>query len=188
LGHTGAVRTGVAVAVGVVLLGLLAAGGALAWSAGSRLPAGPAPRYAPPAVPATGAGAALVLLSADARAHPAGQAVRAQLQRYFDAINAKDHAAWAATVVPQRVQEQPAPVWLAGVDSTVDGTIRVDRIDDLDGGRVLARVRFVSVQDIADAPAAVSAERICWRASFPMSGNPPLLESGQVGNVLAEAC
>jgi len=186
--HTGPVRTGVAVGVGVVGVVLLVLGAALAASSASGPHTGSPPEYAAPDPPATGAGSATVLLSADARTHPAAPGVLAQLQRYFDAINARDHTAWAATVAPERAAEQPQDVWLAAVDTTLDGTIRIDRIDDLDGGRVLVQVRFVSVQDLSDAPAAVPAPRICWRASLPMSGSPPLLESGDPGNALAAAC
>jgi hypothetical protein len=188
--HTGPVRTGdaVGVGVGVVAIGLLVLGAALAWSSAAEPRTGSPPLYAAPDPPATGAGSATVLLSADAGTHPAAPGVHAQLQRYFNAINARDHAAWAATVAPERAAEQPQDVWLAAVDTTVDGTIRIDRIDDLDGGRVLVLVRFVSVQDLSDAPAAVPAPRICWRASLPMSGNPPLLESGDPANALAAAC
>jgi hypothetical protein len=186
--HTGAVRTGVALGVAAVLAAVLVGGGVLARVAATWPVTGPAPLHSAPAVPASGAGRAVVELSADARAHPAGEAVRAQLQRYFDAINARSYAAWMLTVVPRRVQEQPEQVWLAGIDTSTDGTIRLDRVDDLDGSRVLARVRFVSTQDLSDAPAAVPARRICWRASLPMSGTPPLVESGRPDNVVAEAC
>jgi hypothetical protein len=186
--QTGPVRTGVAVGVGVVVVVLLVLGAALASSSAANPRTGSPPGYAAPDPPATGAGPATVLLSADARTHPAAPGVLAQLQRYFDAINARDHAAWAATVAPERAAEQPQDAWVAAVDTTLDGTIRIDRIDDLDGGRVLVLLRFVSVQDLSDAPAAVPAPRICWRTSLPMSGNPPLLESGDPGNALAAAC
>jgi hypothetical protein len=170
-----------------VLAALIVAGGVVARSAGGP-GAGRAPLHTPQAVPAQGAGDATVTLSADAGTHPAGAAVRDQLQRYFDAINARDYAAWRTTVVQQRADEQPEQAWRDGVDTTADGTVRVDRIDDLDGGRLLARVRFVSTQDVSDAPADLSAPRLCWRASLPMSGSPPLLETGRAENVQGEAC
>lgn len=196
--QTGPVRTGsvtssagwtVALSVGLVVL---LVGAALAARVlGGRIAGGVSPSSWPPAVPAQGAGSGTVELSADAARHPAAADVRAQLQRYFDAVNARDYASWTATVVQQRVDEQPRTQWLAGVDSTTDGTIRIDRIDriaDLDDGRVLALVRFVSTQDLADAPAGLRAARICWRAALPLTGIPPKLESSSAGSVLAEAC
>ncbi|WP_214370169.1 hypothetical protein [Pseudonocardia sp. H11422] len=182
-------RTGAgAIALAVGLAALLVAGGVTAWLLGDRAFDGVPPAGAVPSVPGQGAGSATVELSADARTHPAGETVRAQLQRYFDAINARDYASWTATVVPRRVEQQPEPQWRASLDTTTDGTIRIDRIADLDGGRVLALVRFVSTQDPADAPADLPAARICWRGALPMSGNPPLLETGAAGSLLSEAC
>ncbi|MHA6793747.1 hypothetical protein ACVGVM_09555 [Pseudonocardia bannensis] len=175
-------------ALAVGLAALLLAGGVAAWLLGSRVFDGVAPAGAAPSVPEHGAGSATVELSADAGAHPAGAAVRAQLQRYFDAINARDYASWTTTVMPQRVEQQPEPQWRAGLETTTDGTIRIDRIADLDGGRVLVLVRFVSTQDPADAPADLQAPRICWRGALPMSGDPPRLETGRAGSLLSEAC
>ncbi|NMH95888.1 hypothetical protein [Pseudonocardia acidicola] len=177
-----------ALALTVTLSVLLVAGGVAAWSLGYRSFDGVAPAGAAPAVPARGAGSPVAELSADARAHPAGEAVRAQLQRYFDAINAHDYAAWTTTVVRQRVEQQPRTQWLASLDTTTDGTIRIDRVVDLDGGRVLALVRFISTQDLSDAPAGLQAARICWRGALPMSGSPLRLEVGNAGSLLGAAC
>jgi hypothetical protein len=170
------------------LAALLAAGGVLAWFAPGWASVGPAPRYSAPTVPPTGAGSGQVQLSDDARRHPSGEAVRAQLQRHYDAINAGDHAAWSATVVPARAAGQPEPGWLAAYDTTIDGSIRVDRIDDLDGGRVLVRVRFVSTQDPTDAPPELQVRRICWRSSLPMSGSPPVVELAPAGGSIRRPC
>lgn len=170
------------------LAGLVAAGGAVAWLAPGWATAGPAPRHAAPALPQAGAGDGRVQLSDDARRHPSAEAVRAQLQRHYDAINAGDHAAWAATVVPERAAGQPEPAWRAAYDTTTDGTIRIDRIDDLDGGRVLVRVRFVSTQDPADAPPELQVRRICWRSSLPMSGSPPVVELAPAGASIRRPC
>lgn len=179
-------RTGTVVAAlcGVALL----AGAVVAWSSDGRAGFAAAPLRAAPAVPAQGVGSGEVLLSADALTHPAVQRVRGQLQRHFDAINAKDYDAWTSTVVPERGAALNAEQWLEAYDSTRDGTIRIDRIDDLAGGRVLVRVRFVSTQDLSDAPTEVPASRICWRNSLPMSGVPPLVEQTGGGSSMAVAC
>lgn len=173
--------------IAVLLIALLA-GAAVAWFGGGRALSAVPPLRAAPAVPAQGVGSAEVLLSADALTHPTANLVRAQLQRHFDAINAKDYDAWAGTVVAERSAALPPEQWLEAYDSTRDGTIRIDRIDDLEGARVLVRVRFVSMQDVSDAPVDVPARRICWRNSLPMSGEPPLIEQTGGGSSVAVAC
>ncbi len=174
----------IAVLLGVVLV----AGVAVAWFGGGRAVSAVSPSRAAPPVPATGVGSPEVLLSADARSHPAADLVRAQLQRHYDAINAKDYAGWVATVVPERSAVLTEQAWLEDYGSTQDGTIRIDRIDDIEDARVLVRVRFVSTQDVDDAPSEVPARRICWRSSLPMSGVPPLIERTGGGSSVAVAC
>jgi hypothetical protein len=174
--------------VAVVLGALLAVGGAAAVA--SRSATGIAPYASPRPVPATGVGSAEVELSADAAAHPAADAVREQLQQHYDAINARDYAAWSGTVVQQRSDALPERDWQEAYASTRDGTIRVDRIDaadDPDGG-LLVRVRFISTQDVEDAPSDLQAPRICWRSTLPMRGLPPLIDVTGGGSSTREAC
>ncbi len=163
----------------VVLALLLGVGlGVAALRRGDALTGPPVPlreARTPPADP-TDAGPATVELSADARTHPVAALVSEQLRVHFEAINARDYERWTTTVSPERIALQSEEQWLADYDSTRDGTIRIDRIDDLPGRRVLVRVRFVSTQDLAQAPEAAPAPRVCWRASLPMSGVPPLIE------------
>ena len=111
-----------------------------------------------------------------------------QIQLYFNAINNRDYATWAQVVTDDRAARQPREEWLRGVGSTTDGTIRVDRITDLTQGRVLALVRFVSVQNPDDGPAGLKVRRICWRASLPMAGSPPRLEVGEAASTLGAPC
>jgi len=139
-------------------------------------------------VPATDEGSPAVLLSADAALHPAGSGVARQLQRYFDAINAGDYAGWASTVTSGRADALPEKSWKAAYRSTRDGTIRVDRIDDLAGDAVLVRVRFISIQAVDDAPPDLRVRRICWRSTMPMAGSPPRIGPTQGGSSVKEAC
>jgi len=184
------VRSGVRYtpALAVALLALLIAAGVSAYVLGGRSFEGVAPTGAPPAPPSSGAGAPTVELSADAERHPSADAVRSQLQHYFDAINSRDYDLWSATVVPERVAQQPREQWTASIDTATDGTIRVDRIDDLAPGRLLVLVRFVSTQSLDDAPADLRVPRICWRGTYPMTGAPPRLETGSAGSLLSEPC
>jgi hypothetical protein len=149
---------------------------------------GSAPAGVAVAVPAAAAGAPTVLLSSDAALHPVAGGVAPQLQRYFDAINAGDYAGWAATVATGRADVLPEKSWKAAYRSTKDGTIRVDRIDDLPGDTVLVRVRFISTQDVADAPPDLRVTRICWRSTMPMAGSPPRIGTTQGGSSVKEAC
>ncbi|WP_300008219.1 hypothetical protein [Pseudonocardia sp.] len=175
-------------AIAALLAVVLAGGLGVAWFAAGRSVSAVPPLRAAPPVPAAGVGDTTVLLSADALTHPAHELVRSQLQLHYDAINRKDYQAWAATVVPARSGSLDQEAWLDAYGSTRDGTIRIDRIDDLEGARVLVRVRFVSTQAITDAPQDVPARRICWHSSLPMSGVPPLIELTGAGSSRAEAC
>ncbi|MFR9804424.1 hypothetical protein ACL02T_19360 [Pseudonocardia sp. RS010] len=187
MGETVLVRGAVAVATAGALGLVVVAAAAAAWLVGGRAFEAGAPTDAPAAVPAAGSGPTTVELSLDALGHPLHLAVRERLQAYFDAVNAHDHAAWAATVTPERVAAQPAEIWLAGVRSTQDGTIRVDRIEDIADG-VLALVRFTSTQDLADAPADLRVGRICWRSALPMTGAGLAIGAGAPGSTLSRPC
>jgi hypothetical protein len=187
--QNGAVRGDGAVKAGAVALALVVVAAFLAaWLVGGKAFEAGAPADAPSAVPADGVGSTAVVLSADATLHPDHQAVLDRLQAYFDAINARDHAAWAAAVTPERAAQQPEADWQAGVRSTRDGSVRVDRIVDAGPGTTLALVRFVSTQDVADAPADLRVARICWRQALPMTGTPLRIASGSPSDTLATPC
>ncbi|TCK25243.1 hypothetical protein EV378_1046 [Pseudonocardia endophytica] len=172
----------------VILVVVLVLLGGAAWFTAGRSAEGVPPGSAPSSLPDSGAGADTVALSADAATHPAAQLVLEQIQLYFNAINNRDYATWSQVVTDERASQQPRDEWLRGIGSTTDGTIRVDRIVDLDQGRVLALVRFVSVQNPDDGPAGLKVGRICWRASMPMAGSPPRLEVGEAENTLGAPC
>jgi hypothetical protein len=175
-------------AVALLLGVLLVAGGAtaLATRATGRSGAG----SAPPPVPTQGAGSSEVQLSAAAANHRGAERVRAQLQRHYDSINEGDYAAWRGTVVEARSNAMPEDEWQDAYGSTRDGTIRLDRIDAAPGQDtgVLVRVRFVSSQDLDDAPADLRAPRICWRSTLPMRGVPPRIDVTGGGSSAREAC
>jgi len=153
----------------------------------------PRPSTAGPALPASGPGTATVTLSPDAHDHPEGEAVRSLLQRHFDAINTRNHPGWAATVVPQRVAALPEDAFRKAYATTLDGNVRVDRIEEgptLPTGShdLVVRFRFVSVQAPQDAPEQVRAERICWASSLPLVGQPRRIGMTGGGSSLPSAC
>lgn len=174
-----------------LVVALVAVGG-IAWTASGASPGGTAPGAAPPSVPRNGAGERVVTISAGAADHPAARLVLERIQRYFDAINDRDHETWSRVAGPERAGQQPREVWLDGIGSTVDGTIRIDRIDAAPGGGVVAMVRFVSVQDPQDGAPGLQVGRTCWQAVYPMAGSPPRILAGaggsDGGSVLGAPC
>lgn len=170
--------------VAIVLAVLVVVGGAAALA--SRGGSGP------PEVPADGAGSGEVELSPDAAEHPEAEAVRAQLQRHYDAINGREYEQWLETVVPERAKALGESDWQKAYATTEDGSIRVDRIDpDPDAGAeggLLVRVRFISTQSVDNAPSDLPVERICWRSTLPMRGTPPLIDMTGGGSSAREAC
>lgn len=153
----------------MAVLGVLVAGLAVTAAVGS----GARQRALPPAPPANGAGSPAVTLSPDAGQYPGAAVVRDQLQRHFDAINARDYAAWKATVGDRRAAQQSETAWRADYATTTDGSIRIDRIDKAADGALLVRLRFVSTQSIDDKPGNPPGPRLCWTSTFPFEGVPP---------------
>jgi hypothetical protein len=168
-------------AFAIVLAVLLVVGGAAALATQDSRPG-------PPAVPAEGAGSGEVQMSPDAEIHPAGEAVRAQLQRHYDGINRRNYEQWRETVVPARSDALGEEAWLDAYATTQDGTIRVERIDAAPDGALLVRVRFISTQAVEDAPPDLPADRICWRSTLPMRGTPPLIDVTGGGSSARERC
>lgn len=146
------------------------------------------PMAVPRSLPAQGAGATAVEVSADVWAHSSGAAVYDVLKRHFGAINTKDYSAWAGTVVPARAAQQPEAAWRQAYASTIDGTIRISRVDEQAPGRLVAMVSYISTQRPDSAPDDLKAPRICWRAAFSLVGDPLLIDVSRSGSLLRGAC
>ncbi len=112
-------------------------------------------------------GPSTVELSPDAAAHPAAPLIQDLLQRHFNAINNRDYAAWASTVVARRSAEMAEPQWQRAYASSRDGGILVNRIEpSWDGGDVVL-LAFTSTQDPASAPANLPDSRCTrWWVSY----------------------
>ncbi len=109
-----------------------------------------------------------VRLSIDAELHPDGERVRAQFQRYFDAINDRDYQAWSEAVTTEFARRTPAPQWEASYRTTSDGTVVVQRIDASSTERLRVMVSFVSTQDASKAPVSLPVDCVRWRVVYPM--------------------
>jgi hypothetical protein len=113
-------------------------------------------------------GSGVVKATPDATGHPMYDTVRELLQRYFDAINTKDYAAWQDTVIPERVARQPEDKWLADYRTTRDGNIVIYRIEVAEDDSVRALMTFTSTQDPNDAPQELPEACINWNVVFPL--------------------
>ncbi|MEU4802576.1 hypothetical protein [Actinosynnema sp. NPDC023587] len=113
-------------------------------------------------------GDTVVRRSLDAALHPDGERVRGLLQRYFDALNARDYDRWTATVTAERVARTPRTRWEADYESTRNGTILVHRVETASPTRVRVLMTFVSTQDAAKAPAELQSDCIRWRVVYPV--------------------
>lgn len=100
--------------------------------------------------------------TADATTHPLYRTLQPLLQRYFDAINTKDYAAWAGIVTAERRDTQPEEVWRTAYRSSRDGSIVLYRIEAGGDGAASVLLRFTSTQDAADAPPELPVGCIQW--------------------------
>lgn len=155
----------------VVITGVAVAAGMVGRAVYSR----PAEAKGSPAVPSSSVagplpGTAEVRLSPDAFTHPDRTSVQAVLQKYFDAINARDFDGWRAVVSAQRVATTAESAWMSDYETTRDGGMVVQRVEsDVVGRRLRVLLSFVSTQDVAKAPVALPERCIRWRVVYVMA-------------------
>lgn len=125
-------------------------------------------------------GSATVEGTQDATDHPLYDEVRALLQGYFDAINAKDYDMWRETVTDDRAKATPRQDWLVDFRSTQDGSPVIYRIELAGKGAARVLLTFTSTQDRADAPQELPTDCIHWNVVFPIEteGNQWKIASG----------
>ncbi|MEU0883188.1 hypothetical protein ABZ345_31650 [Lentzea sp. NPDC005914] len=155
----------------VVITGAAVAAGMVGRTVYSR----PAEAQGEPVVPSSSVsgeplpGVAQVRLSPDSFFHPDRTAVQAVLQKFFDAINARDFAAWRSVVSSRRVSQAVESTWTAAYETTRDGGVVVQRIEsDVVARRLRVLISFVSIQDVAKAPVALPERCIRWRVVYVM--------------------
>lgn len=102
--------------------------------------------------------------TADATTHPLYSTMQPLLQRYFDAINAKDYDAWTQTVTTDRIRTMPEDKWNADYKTTKDGSIVIYRIEMSGDETARVLLTFTSTQDLANAPIELPVECVNWNS------------------------
>ena len=168
---------GLPVAVLIIVVAAAAAG-AGTWYALGQAPAarGPAVLHSStPASPSTPAGSApasappagLASLAPAAALYPGAGAIEGVVNRYFQAINGRDYAAYQATQSPGIAMT--ASQFQAGFESTQDADVLVTGITTAPGGRPAAHVTFTSRQQPQDGPEGESCTN--WHVTMYFDGS-----------------
>lgn len=128
---------------------------------------------------------ATVEMAPAAQQHPRSAEVRALLQSYFDAINARDYAAWAVTVTTEQSEARPRAEWQQSYSTTTDSSIKALDIDD-DPLRV--RLWFTSEQNPQFAPDDMPVDCINWDVTYLLvDQNGGLVIAGLDGSTTSKA-
>jgi hypothetical protein len=167
------------VAAVLIIAVAAAAAGAGTWYAVGRAPAATAP--ASPSAPA-GSGpassgpassgpasappAGLASLAPAAALYPGAGAIEAVVNRYFQAINGRDYAAYQATQSPGIAMTEPQ--FQAGFKSTRDSNVLITGITTMPGGQPAADVTFTSRQQPQDGPDGESCTN--WHVTMYFDG------------------
>jgi hypothetical protein len=107
--------------------------------------------------------------TADATAHPLFTTLQPLLQRYFDAINAKEYESWKEVVSADRIKETDEATFQRDYRTTRDGNIVIYRIEARGDGNALVMLQFTSTQDRADAPPNFPETCIRWNLVWPFT-------------------
>jgi len=131
---------------------------------GPATPAGPGPATGPG--PASAPPAGLALLAPAAALYPGAGAIEAVINRYFQAINGRDYAAYQATQSPGNAMT--ASQFQAGFASTRDSDVLITGITTMPGGQPAADVTFTSRQQPQDGPEGESCTN--WHVTMYFDG------------------
>jgi hypothetical protein len=131
--------------------------------------AGSGPASAPPASipPASAPPAGLTSLAPAAALYPGASAIEAVINRYFQAINSRDFAAYQATQSPGVAMT--ASQFQAGFGSTQDSDVLITGITTMPGGQPAADVTFTSRQQPQDGPEGESCTN--WHVTMYFDGS-----------------
>jgi hypothetical protein len=167
------------VAAVLIIAVAAAAAGAGTWYAVGRAPAataptspsapassGPASSGPASSGPASAPPAGLASLAPAAALYPGAGAIEAVVNRYFQAINGRDYAAYQATQSPGIAMTEPQ--FQAGFKSTRDSNVLITGITTMPGGQPAADVTFTSRQQPQDGPDGESCTN--WHVTMYFDG------------------
>jgi hypothetical protein len=126
---------------------------------GGSVPASTPPASAPPA--------GLASLAPAAALYPGASAIEGVVNRYFQAINGRDYAAYQATQSPGIAMTEPQ--FQAGFESTRDSDVLITGITTMPGGQPAADVTFTSRQQPQDGPEGESCTT--WHVTMYFDGS-----------------
>jgi hypothetical protein len=118
-------------------------------------------------VPASAPPAGLASLAPAAALYPGAGAIAGVINRYFQAINGRDYAAYQATQSPGSAMTQSQ--FRAGFESTRDSDVLITGITPMPDGRQAVDVTFTSQQQPQDGPEGESCTN--WRVTMYFDGN-----------------
>ena len=166
-----------AVAVLIIVVAAAAAGAGTWYVAGrthaAKVPAAPSssaptsPSAPAGSVPASAPPAGLASLAPAAALYPGASAIEAVVNRYFQAINGRDYAAYQATQSPDNAMT--ASQFQAGFKSTRDSDVLITGITSGFDGRPAADVTFTSRQQPQDGPEGESCTN--WHVTMYFDGS-----------------
>ena len=168
---------------GLIIVVAAAAAGAGTWYAVGRAPAATLPAVPPssaPASPSVSASsvaansapasappAGLASLAPAAALYPGASAIESVVNRYFQAINGRDYAAYQSTQSPGIAMTESQ--FQAGFESTRDSAVLITGITTLPGGQPAADVTFTSQQQPQDGPDGESCTN--WHVTMYFDGS-----------------
>ena len=120
-----------------------------------------------PASPASAPPAGLASLAPVAALYPGASAIESVVNRYFQAINGRDYAAYQATQSPGIAMT--ASQFQAGFESTQDSAVLINGITTMPGGQPAADVTFTSRQQPQDGPEGESCTN--WHVTMYFDGS-----------------
>jgi hypothetical protein len=134
----------------------------------SSTSAGPStPTSSGPTGPASAPPAGLASLAPAAALYPGASAIESVVNRYFQAINGRDYAAYRATQSPGIAMT--ASQFQAGFASTQDADVLITGITTMPGGQPAADVTFTSRQQPQDGPEGESCTD--WHVTMYFDGS-----------------
>jgi hypothetical protein len=135
--------------------------------ANSSGPAASGPASSGPTGPASAPPAGLASLAPAAALYPGASAIEAVVNRYFQAINGRDYAAYQATQSPGLAMT--ASQFQAGFKSTRDSDVLITAITTMPGGQPAADMTFTSRQQPQDGPEGETCTN--WHVTMYFDGS-----------------